>query len=195
MPGGPHVWYDAAVMFVFLLLAARMLEQRARGARVRAWMPWPARVRPSPCANATGARETIPLEALQPGDIACVAAGAGVPADGALLDAQARFEESLLTGESTPVRKREGDPVFAGTACREVPARMRVACDRRGDAPVATRGAGRAGAGASAGDRAHGRSRGGGFRRRPALIATLVFFAWRAYTIRRARSTSSSRCW
>src|SRR5690606_40606496 len=28
--GGPHVWYDAAVMFVFLLLAARMLEQRAR---------------------------------------------------------------------------------------------------------------------------------------------------------------------
>ncbi|MFZ2752669.1 MAG: heavy metal translocating P-type ATPase metal-binding domain-containing protein, partial [Lysobacteraceae bacterium] len=29
--GGVHVWFDAAVMFVFLLLAARMLEQRARG--------------------------------------------------------------------------------------------------------------------------------------------------------------------
>ena len=29
--GGVHVWFDAAVMFVFLLLVARMLEQRARG--------------------------------------------------------------------------------------------------------------------------------------------------------------------
>lgn len=125
--GGPHVWYDAAVMFVFLLLAARMLEQRARAlasARVDAL----ARARPAfAVRERDGRRETIPLQALQPGDIACVAAGAGVPADGVLLDAQAWFEESLLTGESTPVRKREGDPVFAGTACREVPARLRVA--------------------------------------------------------------------
>ena len=33
--GGTHVWYDAAVMFVFLLLAARMLEQRAASSRLR----------------------------------------------------------------------------------------------------------------------------------------------------------------
>ncbi len=124
--GGPAVWYDAAVMFVFLLLAARMLEQRARAtasARVDAL----ARARPAfAVRERDGRRETIPLQALEPGDIACVAAGAGVPADGVLLDAQGWFEESLLTGESTPVHKCAGDPVFAGTACREVPARVRV---------------------------------------------------------------------
>ena len=45
-----------------------------------------------------------------------VAVGEPVPADGVLLDDDARFEESLLTGESTPVAKRAGDPVYAGTA-------------------------------------------------------------------------------
>jgi Cu2+-exporting ATPase len=49
-----------------------------------------------------------------------------VPADGVLLDADASFEEALLTGEASAVRKRAGDPVYAGTACRERPARLRV---------------------------------------------------------------------
>src|SRR5690606_5375037 len=38
----------------------------------------------------------------------------------------ARFEEALLTGEAHPVAKRAGQPVLAGTACREHPARLRV---------------------------------------------------------------------
>ena len=44
------------------------------------------------------------------------------------LDGEAWFEEALLTGESTPVRKTAGDEVFAGTVCRERPARLRVTC-------------------------------------------------------------------
>jgi Cu2+-exporting ATPase len=154
--GGPHVWYDAAVMFVFLLLLARMLEQRARqvaSAQVDAL----ARSRPAFATRerGDGQRETVPLAALQAGDVACVAAGDAVPADGVLLpdaaagqasdgdedenaqrdDAsagyaptQAWFEEALLTGESAPVRKVAGDAVYAGTVCRERPARLRVTC-------------------------------------------------------------------
>jgi Cu2+-exporting ATPase len=133
--GGPHVWYDAAVMFVFLLLAARMLEQRARSV-ASAQVDALARARPAFATreNADGSgRETVPLAALQPGDVACVAAGEAVPADGMLLggnglDAEAWFEEALLTGESAPVRKRDGDEVYAGTVCRERPARLRVTC-------------------------------------------------------------------
>ncbi|MBO9716600.1 MAG: cadmium-translocating P-type ATPase [Pseudoxanthomonas sp.] len=127
--GGPHVWYDAAVMFVFLLLAARMLEQRARSV-ASAQVDALARARPAfatrECGD--GNRETVPLAALQPGDVACVAAGEAVPADGVLVDAEAWFEEALLTGESAPVRKHEGDEVYAGTVCRERPARLRVTC-------------------------------------------------------------------
>ena len=125
--GWEHVWYDAAVMFVFLLLVARQLEQRARriaSAQVDAL----ARARPAFATRerGDGSRETIPLSELAVGDVACVAVGEPVPADGVLLDDSARFEEALLTGEAHPVAKRAGQPVLAGTACREHPARLRV---------------------------------------------------------------------
>lgn len=125
--GGVHVWYDAAVMFVFLLLVARQLEQRARGI-ASAQVDALARARPAFATRelAGGGRESVPVDALAVDDIVRVAVGEPVPADGVLLDDDARFEESLLTGESTPVSKRAGDPVYAGTACREHAARMRV---------------------------------------------------------------------
>lgn len=125
--GGPHVWYDAAVMFVFLLLAARTLEQRARSIAT-------AQVDALACARPTlatrersdGSREVVPISSLAVGDIACIAAGDSVPADGELLDGHARFEEALLTGESAPVPKKTGDKIYAGTVCCERPVRMRV---------------------------------------------------------------------
>ncbi|WP_343225045.1 heavy metal translocating P-type ATPase [Luteimonas sp. MC1828] len=125
--GGTHVWYDAAVMFVFLLLGARMLEQRARRIAV-AQVDTLARARPELATRelADGSREVVPTAALLPGDIACIAAGDTVPADGTLIDATARFEEALLTGEVHPVLHAPGDTIYAGTVCREAPARMRV---------------------------------------------------------------------
>jgi Cu2+-exporting ATPase len=125
--GAEHVWYDAAVMFVFLLLVARQLEQRARSI-ASAQVDALARARPAFATRerADGDRESVPLSALQPGDVACIAVGEPVPADGVLLDGDALFEEALLTGESTPVRKQAGDVVFAGTACREHAARVHI---------------------------------------------------------------------
>jgi len=125
--GGTHVWYDAAVMFVFLLLAARMLEQRARNVAT-AQVDALARAQPvfATRERADGTRESVPPSALRIGDTVCVAAGDGVPADGTLLDHDADFEEALLTGESRPVRRRVGETVYAGTTCRERPARLRA---------------------------------------------------------------------
>ena len=125
--GGPHVWYDAAVMFVFLLLAARMLEQRARNVAT-AQVDALARAQPvfATREREDGTRESVPPSALRIGDTVCVAAGDGVPADGVLLDQDADFEEALLTGESRPVRRRAGETVYAGTTCRERPARLRA---------------------------------------------------------------------
>ncbi|AOH37327.2 heavy metal translocating P-type ATPase [Luteimonas sp. JM171] len=124
--GGVHVWYDAAVMFVFLLLVARMLEQRAR-ATASAQVDALARARPAFAIREGpgGERETVPVAALSPGDIACVPVGGVVPADGTLLEPSS-FEEALLTGEWTPVAREAGERVYAGTLCRERPARLRV---------------------------------------------------------------------
>jgi Cu2+-exporting ATPase len=125
--GGPQVWYDAAVMFVFLLLVARMFEQRARSVAT-AQVDALARARPAFVTRegADGTREQVPLGLLAVGDCVRVAAGENVPADGLLLDERANFEEALLTGESHAVEKVRGAPVFAGTTCRERPARIRV---------------------------------------------------------------------
>ncbi len=127
MRDGPHVWFDAAAMFVFLLLLARLLEQRARRI-ASAQVDTLARARPVRAVRERpdGTRESVPLSALRVDDVACVAVGEAVPADGELLDPQALFEEALLTGESHPVTKRNGDPVYAGTHCRETPARLRI---------------------------------------------------------------------
>ncbi|WP_114238860.1 heavy metal translocating P-type ATPase [Dyella sp. C9] len=125
--GGTHVWYDAAAMFVFLLLGARMLEQRARRI-ASSQVDTLARARPTLAVRelADGRRESVPLADLRVGDVACVAVGDAVPADGRLLDAHAMFEEALLTGESRPVDKQQGADVYAGTLCRETPARIEV---------------------------------------------------------------------
>lgn len=125
--GGPHVWYDAAVMFVFLLLGARMLEQRTRNIAT-AQVDALARARPAFAVREgkDGSRESVPLSALRSSDVVRVASGEIVPADGVLLDSEATFEEALLTGESEAVLKQQGAPVYAGTTCRERPARIYV---------------------------------------------------------------------
>ena len=126
---GVHVWYDAAVMFVFLLLAARMIEQGVRKA-ASAQVDALARARPllatrETASDGAGTREQVLVAQLQAGDIVRVAPGEPLPSDGVLLQPGA-FDEALLTGESTPVHKQAGDAVFAGSLCVDVPARLEV---------------------------------------------------------------------
>ncbi|HSD17019.1 MAG TPA: heavy metal translocating P-type ATPase [Thermomonas sp.] len=125
--GGPQVWYDAAVMFVFLLLVARLLEQRVR-ATASAQVDALARARPAFASReaADGLREAVAVGALRPGDIVRVAPGEPVPADALLLEAGASFAEALLTGEATPVSKHPGDRVFAGSLCGAQAARLQL---------------------------------------------------------------------
>jgi P-type Cu2+ transporter len=114
--GGAQVWFDAAVMFVFLLLTARMIELRARRVAV-ARVDALARATPvlADRERADGGLEAVPVVQLAVGDAVRVAAGANVPADARLLDSAASFDESLLTGESQPVAHAPGDAVLAGS--------------------------------------------------------------------------------
>ncbi len=125
--GGSQVWFDAAVMFVFLLLLARMLEQRARS-RASAQVDALARARPALARRETadGGREDVALAQLREGDVVRVAVGENLPADAIVLDAEAALDESLLTGESRPVRRAPGETALAGSLCLEQAARLRV---------------------------------------------------------------------
>lgn len=126
--GGSHVWFDAAVMFVFLLLVARQFESQARR-RACARLDALARARPPLARREHGqcGIEHVPLASLRRGDVVRVAVGEALPADGELLDHDAQLDESLLTGESEAVARRVGDTLLAGSICRDSPLRCRVA--------------------------------------------------------------------
>ncbi len=98
---------------------ARTGLRRARGAR-RA----PAG-RGRECCTATR-RRTVPVVELRPGDLVLVRPGGRVPADGTIVDGDAAFDESMITGESKPVGHEPGDRVVAGTVATDGAVRVRV---------------------------------------------------------------------
>jgi len=59
--------------------------------------------------------EKISLSELQENDVVLVRPGAKIPADGKIIDGESDLNESMVTGESKPVGKKEGDAVIAGT--------------------------------------------------------------------------------
>ncbi len=125
--GGAHVWFDAAVMFVFFLLVARYLERMARQ-RANAAVDALAQARPALAWKLDLSDEAVqvPVAALAVGDRVRVPVGEALPADGVLDMPAAELDEALLSGESTPVAKRAGDEVYAGSIARLQPLHLRI---------------------------------------------------------------------
>jgi heavy metal translocating P-type ATPase len=66
-----------------------------------------------------GREQEIPVEALGVGDVFVVKPGQAVATDGVVIGGQSSVDQSSVTGESIPVEKGEGDPVFAGSINQE----------------------------------------------------------------------------
>jgi P-type Cu2+ transporter len=69
---------------------------------------------------------TVPVSQLRTGDVVLVRAGGRVPADGMVIEGDASFDESMITGESKTVRRAPGDRVVAGTVATDNSVRIRV---------------------------------------------------------------------
>lgn len=125
--GGPAVYFDSAVMFVFLLLATRHLEQAAR-VRANAAVDVLARARPEVArrVDADGSLTDVPASALKAGDVIRTKVGEAVAADGVLIGSPGAFSEALLTGESRAVAKVAGDSVWAGSHAASATVDVRV---------------------------------------------------------------------
>jgi len=113
--GAGEVYFDSATMFVFFLSGARYLEMMGRH-RALSLTGSLARHLPGTATRLSGGlSEEVGVMELEAGDRLLVQPGKALPADGLLLSAEARLDESVLTGESTPVHKLAGDPVVAGS--------------------------------------------------------------------------------
>jgi Cu+-exporting ATPase len=122
----PYVYYEAVVWIIALVLLGNLLEARAKsrtaGAirRLIALRPLTARV------VRDGTELEIPLAELRPGDEVALRPGEKIPADGTVVNGVSHVDESMLTGEPTPVRKAAGDPVIGATLNRNGALRFRV---------------------------------------------------------------------
>ena len=89
------------------------------------FMPHPANRRRVNYTTGTGDYLVAPAD-LRVDDVVIVRPGASVPADGVIVDGAAEIDESMVTGESRPVRRGVGDTVVAGTVATDSGLRVKV---------------------------------------------------------------------
>ncbi|MGU3664655.1 heavy metal translocating P-type ATPase [Methylobacterium sp. A49B] len=110
-----HLYFEASVLIVTLILLGRTLEARARGrtgqaiARLMDLTPKTARVLRG------DAEAQVPLAGLRIGDLVRVRPGERVAADGVVVSGTGHVDESMVTGEPVPVHKGPGDRMVGGT--------------------------------------------------------------------------------
>ncbi len=113
--GDPHIYFDTACVIVTLVLAGKMIERNAKErasrwiTQLHRWMPNKVRI------LANGEERFANIDALEPGQMFVTKAGEHISADGVVASGESHADESLLTGEATPVAKRPGDRVVAGS--------------------------------------------------------------------------------
>ncbi|MGC7151722.1 heavy metal translocating P-type ATPase [Paenarthrobacter ureafaciens] len=118
-------WWELALLVAIMLLG-HWIEMRALGSAQGA-LDALAALLPDEAERVTpNGTETVPVTDLAPGDVVLVRSGARMPADGTIVEGQAEFDESMITGESKTVARGPGDPVVAGTVATDNTVRVRV---------------------------------------------------------------------
>lgn len=125
--GGEHAYFDGAVMLLFFLLAGRALDATMRN-RTRAGIgALLSRMgRSASVVQPDGSTRRIKADRLEPGMLMLVAAGEALAADGIVELGSATIDNSMLTGEATPLRLVAGDGVHAGAINLLDPVRVRI---------------------------------------------------------------------
>lgn len=128
-----HTYFDASVMIITFVLTGRCLEEKAKdstASSIRHLMG----LQPKTARLIDGDKiEDVPLATIGRGDVIEVRAGEKIPVDGVVTEAEsfmtadaAYIDEAMITGEPTPVAKRKGDSVMAGTIPSQGKLRMRA---------------------------------------------------------------------
>lgn len=113
--GSYHVYYDAACVIITFILLGRMMESRAKK-KAKGAIEALLNLAPKTAylISDKGEKE-VPANQLRINDLIRVKPGGSIAVDGEVESGQGRADESMLTGESVPVAKRDGDTVYAGT--------------------------------------------------------------------------------
>ncbi|QQS42238.1 MAG: heavy metal translocating P-type ATPase [Acidobacteriota bacterium] len=110
------VYFEAAAVITTLVLLGQVLELRARS-KTSAAIKELLGLAPETAllVHDDGSEEEIPLARVETGAKLRVKANERVPVDGEILEGETSVDESMVTGESIPVEKSQGDEVIGGT--------------------------------------------------------------------------------
>ncbi|OFT94028.1 heavy metal translocating P-type ATPase [Brevibacterium sp. HMSC24B04] len=118
-------WWELAMLIVIMLLG-HWIEMRSL-AQTTSALDSLAALLPDEAERVEGDDVvTVDPAELRVGDVVIVRPGGSVPADGTVVDGRADMDESMITGESRPVSRGEGDAVTAGTVASDSGLRVEI---------------------------------------------------------------------
>ena len=112
---GHPVFFETAGMIITLINLGRAFEARAKGRASEAVHTLMELGAKEARVVVDGEERSIPIEQIAPGDQMVVLPGEKIPTDGQVVDGVSSVDESMLTGESVPVDRGPGDPVYGAT--------------------------------------------------------------------------------
>ena len=128
-----HAYFDAALMLITFLVTGRYLDQSMRR-RTRTVAGNLAALRAETATKFVSAGEIseVPIAAVQAGDIVLLRPGERSAVDGSVIEGQSKIDQSLITGETLPVKAGPGTAVYAGTLNLSGALRVRVSAASEG---------------------------------------------------------------
>jgi Cu+-exporting ATPase len=110
-----HVYFETAAVIITLIVLGKFLEARAKGRTSEAIKKLMS-LRPKHAVVIREGQELdIPIEEVVVGDLVIVKPGEKYPVDGVVVEGRSSADESMLTGESMPVEKAQGDVVVGAS--------------------------------------------------------------------------------
>ena len=109
------LYFESAGVIITLILLGKSLEAASKGRTSEAIKKLMGLAPKTAVVLQDGTEKEIPIEDVEPGDLIIVKPGAKIPVDGTVTEGSTAIDESMLTGESMPVDKKAGDPVYAAS--------------------------------------------------------------------------------
>ncbi|MBI3997791.1 MAG: heavy metal translocating P-type ATPase [Armatimonadetes bacterium] len=111
----PTVYYETASIIIAFILLGRYLEAQAKGRTSEAIRRLVGLQAKTARVVRDGVEVDVPVEEVGVGDVVVLRPGEKIPVDGLVLAGRSTVDESMITGESMPVEKAEGDEVIGAT--------------------------------------------------------------------------------
>lgn len=110
-----ELYYETSALLITFLLLGKLLEALAKGRSSRAISALIGLQAKTATVIRSGEELVVPVEAVVQGDIVVVKPGERIAVDGVVTEGSSSVDEAMLTGESIPVLKVEGDSVIGAT--------------------------------------------------------------------------------